>query len=241
MLASARQLQEALARHLKALDPNRENPNLRQLVVIGHSQGGLLTKMLALDTGNALIRAATGKTLDELDLSQRAKSELRRNCIFEHCPDVTRVIFISTPHRGSVMASSLVRSVTRRIIGLPEELLRTSAEIARTAASLHVNADWRFSPQNTSIDGMSPRNPVLQVLATLPLAPGITGHSIIAVKDAAHPEESSDGVVKYGSAHLEGMASEFIVESGHSCQSNPLVIEEIRRILRLHAEAMEKK
>jgi hypothetical protein len=83
----------------------------------------------------------------------------------------------------------------------------------------------------TSADGMSPDNPMLKVLAEIPLAPWIKGHSIIAVQGDGDPKLGDDGVVKYSSAHLEGMASEFIVKSGHSSQLNPLAIDEMRRIL----------
>ncbi len=83
----------------------------------------------------------------------------------------------------------------------------------------------------TSADSMSPDNPVLKALAEIPLAPGIRGHSIIAVDGDGDPKLGDDGVVKYSSAHLDGMASEFIVKSGHSSQLNPLAIDEMRRIL----------
>jgi hypothetical protein len=46
--------------------------------------------------------------------------------------------------------------------------------------------------------------------------------------------ESDDGVVEYESAHLDGVASNYIVPSGRSCQSNPLTIREVRRILIEH-------
>ena len=83
----------------------------------------------------------------------------------------------------------------------------------------------------TSADSMSPDNPILKTLAEIPLAPGVKGHSIIAVRGDGDPKLGYDGVVKYASAHLEGMASEFIVRSGHSSQLNPLAIDEVRRIL----------
>jgi hypothetical protein len=83
----------------------------------------------------------------------------------------------------------------------------------------------------TSADSMSPDNPILTTLAEIPLAPGVKGHSIIAVKGDGDPKLGDDGVVKYSSAHLDGMASEFIVRSGHSSQLNPLAIDEVRRIL----------
>jgi hypothetical protein len=55
-------------------------------------------------------------------------------------------------------------------------------------------------------------------------------------------EDGSDGVVRYQSAHVEGVQSELIVRSGHSIQANPQAVLEVRRILLLHAkEACWKK
>ena len=76
----------------------------------------------------------------------------------------------------------------------------------------------------------------MKELANIPLPPGVKGNSIIAVKNPGDPKELwNDGVVEYSSAHLDGMESEFIVHSGHSCQGHPLTIEEVRRILIEHA------
>lgn len=38
----------------------------------------------------------------------------------------------------------------------------------------------------------------------------------------------------YTSAHLDGVESELVVPYGHSCQMEPPVIEEVRRILIEH-------
>ena len=48
-------------------------------------------------------------------------------------------------------------------------------------------------------------------------------------------EGSNDGVVEYSSSHLDGVDSEYIVRSTHSVQSNAYAIEEVRRILLVHA------
>jgi hypothetical protein len=81
---------------------------------------------------------------------------------------------------------------------------------------------------------MSPGNTAIKTLATLPIAPGVTAHSIIAVKAGSSLSEGGDGFVSYRSAHIDGAISERIVESGHSVQSHPETIEEIRRILLQH-------
>ena len=87
----------------------------------------------------------------------------------------------------------------------------------------------------TAIDNMSPSHPFILTIAEIPVAPGVHAHSIIAVDGDVPKESGGDGVVKYASAHIDGVESERVVNSPHSCQSNPDTIDEVLRILRLHA------
>jgi hypothetical protein len=87
----------------------------------------------------------------------------------------------------------------------------------------------------TSLDHMNPRSKFLQALASIPIAADVHAHSIIAVKGDGPVEEGDDGVVKYASAHIDGVESELVVRSDHSVQWAPDAIEEVRRILLLHA------
>ena len=83
---------------------------------------------------------------------------------------------------------------------------------------------------------MSPRHHFIRALQEIPVAPSITAHSIIAVQGEGPIQQGNDGVVAYASAHIDGVESELVVQpSGHSTQGNPRTIEEVRRILRLHA------
>jgi hypothetical protein len=59
--------------------------------------------------------------------------------------------------------------------------------------------------------------------------------SVISVKGDGPPDNGNDGVVEYTSAHIDGVDSELVVHSAHSCQDNPHTIEEVRRILLLHS------
>jgi hypothetical protein len=68
------------------------------------------------------------------------------------------------------------------------------------------------------------------------VAPTVTAHSIIAVDDDSPLDRAGDGVVKYESAHVDGVTSELIVRSAHSgMQDAPQTIEEVRRILLEHS------
>ena len=78
----------------------------------------------------------------------------------------------------------------------------------------------RYRGRLSSVDAMTPGSPLVTALAPAPLAPGVIGHSIIAVKGDGPFQHDTDGVVAYSSAHLDGMASELVVTSGHSVQQN---------------------
>ena len=91
----------------------------------------------------------------------------------------------------------------------------------------------------TSLDSMSPKNPVLLALANIPVAPAIKAHSIIPVKGDGDLQQGRDGVVAYTSAHVDYVESELVVRGEHSCQNLPVTIQEVRRILREHLNQMD--
>jgi triacylglycerol esterase/lipase EstA (alpha/beta hydrolase family) len=235
ILYSGLLLRNALTQRVAAIDPTGTNACISDMIVIGHSQGGLLTKLVAVDSGTAFWDAITDKPFDEVSLSEDSRALLKSGLFFEAPSFVKRVVFIATPHRGSYLAGSgFARRLAEWLITLPAELTRLSAD------SLHLHNDPAFSAKLgtrvTSIDNMSPGSRPLRVLGRLPVKPGIASHSIIAVKAGMDPvEDGNDGVVEYRSAHLDGVESELVVRSRHSTQSNPNTINEVVRILKLHA------
>jgi hypothetical protein len=234
---SAADLRDALAAKVALLDPEGKDPALQQMVVIGHSQGGLLTRMSAVDTGDRLVQAATGKSLAELDMSPEQKERVRRLVVLKPLPFVKRQVFISTPHRGSFLTKSWVRGLVRTFVTLPANIVKGSGEVFD-----YLSGDIKDILGNTrmitSADSMSTKNPILRELAEIPLPPGVKGNSIIAVLPGMDIPTGNDGVVEYSSAHLDGMESEFVVRYGHSCQGYPPTIEEVRRILLEHQSTM---
>jgi pimeloyl-ACP methyl ester carboxylesterase len=231
---SALVLRDSLSEAVDDLDPGGDDAALREMVVIGHSQGGLLTKMTAIDTGSRLYDHIATKPLDELRLRAETRALLQRALFIEPLPFVRRVVFVSTPHRGSYLAEWSIGRLIARLVRLPLNLAGASAEV------MSGNADaLRFNPEGArfgSMYGMTPGSPLITGLAEIPVAPGVAAHSIVAVEGDGPPEDGGDGVVRYQSAHIDGVDSELIVRSGHSSQSNPHTIAEIRRILLLHAD-----
>jgi pimeloyl-ACP methyl ester carboxylesterase len=237
---SAANLRDGLADAVKDFDPQGKDSALQQMVLIGHSQGGLLAKMCVTRSEDKLWRVLTDKNLEDLSISDKLRSELRRNLFFEPLPSVKRVVFVSTPHRGSFMASNLARKLTAKLISMPSKLVDMTSNFGELAEKLKLPSGFRRGIP-TSLDGMSPNNPLLLKLADMPPAPGVTCHSIISVKGDGPPEDGDDGVVAYKSAHVDYTESELVVRSGHSCQDNPAAIEEVRRILLEHLAAVDGK
>jgi pimeloyl-ACP methyl ester carboxylesterase len=231
---SAAELRESLIEMVHRLDPQQKDPALQNMVVIGHSQGGLLTKMTAVNPGDGLFNAISDIPVDEMKASPEIKNLIRRLLLFEPLPFVKRVVYISTPHRGSYLSKEWIRSFVQKVVSLPFNIVVNSQEFLSTLNSqLKVPASIKGRIP-TSIDGMSADNPLLKALVALPTAPGVSAHSIIAVKPGMDITTGNDGVVEYQSAHIDGVESEFIVRAEHSCQSHPFVIEEVRRILLKH-------
>lgn len=231
---SAGRLRAALTNTLRELDPEGKDPALRRMVVIGHSQGGLLTKFTTIDSGTRYWEQISSKPFDAIEVSPETRAMLGQSLFFKPLPFVGRVVFVATPHHGAMMAAwQWVTGLASRLVSLPMTVIGGLAQVAASTGDEKLNAVLRRPP--TAIDNMNPDNPGLKILASIPVPARIPAHSIIAVRGDGPKEEGDDGVVAYQSAHIDEAVSELVVRWNHSCQGQPEVIEEIRRILLEHA------
>jgi pimeloyl-ACP methyl ester carboxylesterase len=237
LLKSIGEFRAALAAEMQRRDPEGTNTALRQMVVIGHSQGGLLTKCTAVDTGDRLWHVASTNRLEDLQVSDAQRAELRRMFFLEPLPFVKRVVFISTPHHGSYLAGRLARRLAQWLVSLPSAMVARGQDLVRLTQG---SAAGQFAKGHlpTSLDGMSPENPGLLAVAEIPVAPGVKAHSIISIDGNDQPPKGGDGVVKYVSAHVDYVESELVVRSYHTCLDKPATIEEVRRILHEHLKEL---
>jgi pimeloyl-ACP methyl ester carboxylesterase len=233
VLYSALLLRRGLQALVGEVDPSGSDAALRRMVIIGHSQGGLLTKLMAVESGSAFWDNVSEVPLDEADLPADTKALMRDAMFFHPVPQLERVVFIATPHQGSFRAVSWLASVMRRIIRAPVRL----GQAAQSMQSLPGAAEAGMTEVPTSVDNMNPESRFTRTLAATPFAPRIKAHSIIPVMGVGPPENLDDGVVAYRSAHIDDVESELVVRSNHSTQATPATIEEVRRILREHLEA----
>ena len=236
---SAANLREALVNTVKKLDPHGTDPALRQIVIIGHSQGGLLAKLTVVRTGDKLWRQVSDKKLEDLPFSKKGQAELRRMFFVEPVPYVKRAIFIATPHRGSFRSTGLTRRLAAWLVSLPGDMLSFINEAARHGWRGHLPSSL-VKRIPTSLAGMSPNNPVLLTFANMRPVAGVTCHSIIAIKGDDPIETGDDGVITYQSAHVSYARSERVVRAAHSCEREPAVIEEVRRILLEHLAEIDR-
>ncbi|MHC4954829.1 MAG: esterase/lipase family protein [Planctomycetota bacterium] len=230
---SAYQLRQALQNVRGLLDRSVPDPALDWGVVCGHSMGGLVSRLLVIDPGDALEKAFFTVPIDEMDLPDADKRLLRDVVVFESLPFIRRVIFYATPHRGSPNAYRGVFKWLAGFIQLPAQLLDPTQRVMK-----YVRVRHTFQ-RITSLESIRPDNPMLLTIENLPINERVTYHSIIGDEHKAGHKGGSDGYVAYESAHIEGAASEVILKSGHSVQQTPLASRETRRILLKHLAAFD--
>lgn len=232
-------IRTALERTLEHFDPGGTAQASRDLVLVGHSMGGVLSRLMLSSSGDRLWDALLAEYPLEGRKLERVQKELGPYVKFEPLPDVRRAIFVAAPHRGTPFAENRISRWAAGLVKLPVSVLGRISDVAQLLiVPGSANAEVLTRPLN-SIDNLSSNDPFVRLSADLPLSPNVRYHSIIGSYKST-PElllnATSDGVVPYVSSHLAGAESELVIPSGHSVQETPEAIMEIRRILHVHLE-----
>jgi pimeloyl-ACP methyl ester carboxylesterase len=199
----------------------------KQAILIGHSMGGILSRLQVTNTKRVLWDGVFGAKANALYVSQPQDSVVKQALIFSADPTVKRVVFVATPHRGSSLSTGSIGALGMRLIRLPFKVVNAVPKMVIEALSPHYDIKKYGAP--TSIAGLSPKNPLLLALDKLPIeAPH---NSIIGDRGRGDTPKSSDGVVPYWSSHLDTAQSELIVPTDHGAMNHPNAVKEIRRIL----------
>ena len=221
-------------------DPRHRHPGMNHIALVGHSMGGLLSKMQIMDSGEDLHRAFWTKPLEQLPLSKEASGLVQRTLHFQHLPFVTRAVFITTPHRGSkVVEFSPLRMIFKLIrpVGIVAGLVREMSSVASALVNPDLHRFQTFGARSS--EGLSPLHPMLAALNRRPLLAKYD--TIIAVfPPMSHNkplEESTDGVVSYQSAWMPAAESTATITGFHICIPSPALAEKLLPILRRHTAA----
>lgn len=208
-------------------------PDHKPIVIVGHSMGGLLTRLMLTDSSaDDMWHYLFNQSPAETPLSQEDRELLASVLIFQHRADIQRAIFLSTPHRGSIMASNWIGKIATRLIHLPANLVEAGREM--TTAASETKGGFHLRRMPNSIDTLSPTSGFILAMDKRPLTRVIPYHQIIGDRGRGDSPGSSDGVVEYWSSHLGGAQSTLIVPSGHPTHRNSEGIAEVERILKLH-------
>jgi pimeloyl-ACP methyl ester carboxylesterase len=207
-------------------------PVRKPMVVMGHSMGGCISRLLLTDSGDHLWMKIFGRPPDEVPLSPHTREYFKDELFFRHRPEIGRVILLAAPLRGSGLAAGWMGRLAARLIRVPPRIGEASREML-----LHSSIkeeELKPKPRANSLDTLSPKSRFVNAINTLPMTPGIPVHTIIGDRGRNDSPNSSDGFVPYWSSHLETAQTEQIVSSSHSVHQNPQAIDEVLHILKSH-------
>jgi hypothetical protein len=234
-LRSASVLREQLASFRRQYDPERADPQLSNMILVGHSMGGLVAKLQITSSGDQLWDSVANRPIDAICASQSEKENLRTLFYFEPSSDVARVIFLATPHRGSNLARRPVGRLASKLIDIPEQRRREHERLMRCNPGVFSDEIRERIP--TSLDVLEPSSGLLQAIAALPVAESVCMHSVIGNRCWSLLEGKSDGVVSVSSAREPLAVSEKVVRATHGqVKGHPEAVKEILYILQEHLQ-----
>ncbi len=239
MAFSAARLREDLQLVRHDCDPYHRNDRLDEMVVVGHSMGGLISQMLTLNSSDRLWNSVSSKPVEELKANEETKSEIRRVFFFESNPSIDRVVTIASPYNGSSLSNRFTRWLSGSLVWLPAKTYQLSQVVFEQD-----DKRWweRFSAPRTSLDSLTKKSGMLRLIRETRVPEDVKHHNIVGVKRGTSQSDWTDGVVSYRSAHCEDVASEKIVRASHSeVHRHPEAVAEVRRILLEHLRETQRR
>jgi pimeloyl-ACP methyl ester carboxylesterase len=233
-LGSAARLRRQLAELRQTYDPARGDPNLSQTVLVGHSMGGLLSKLQVTYSGNEIWNASATQPFETIITDPTTRADLAAAFFFHPSPDIRRVIYIATPHRGSVEATRCVGRLSSALVEERPEWIARHEQLVRDNPCAFRDELQRGVP--TSVDLLEPNSLILQATDRLPYGSGVALHSVIGDDRWSIGQGRSDGVVPVASARISGVQSELVIDAKHTfVQRDQRTVREVICILSHHA------
>ncbi|MEM7478580.1 MAG: hypothetical protein AAF483_26655 [Planctomycetota bacterium] len=238
---SATQMRADLSEMRQQLDPNNRFEALDHMVLVGHSMGGLVSRMQTIESSDDFWEILSYKPFQEVQGDDELINRLREAAFFTPNRDIRRVVTIGTPHSGSDYANDTTIWLGRKLIKLPSIMVATGQQLINLNPGVFRNTELLTS--STSIDSLSPDSPVFPALHRAPTAPWTQYHNVIGLHESkslwGSKDITGDGVVHAASAQINGVESEIFVASEHQeIHRHPKTIFEVRRILLEHLENM---
>jgi pimeloyl-ACP methyl ester carboxylesterase len=232
-LRTAADLRRALYEAVETVDPHGADASLSSIVLVGHSMGGIVSKLQVVESRDVLWRTVAARPLAQIVADEPTRRELAEVLFFEPHPNVRRVVFLAVPHGGSSFAARPVGRVA-------SVLARPDPQRAELHARLIAANPGVFAPEferrlPTSIDMLEPKNPILQAIRHLPLAEHVAAHSVIGTGGAFTLIEPGDGVVPAASAmHGQTQSAMFVRTNHERVHRDEQTVQHVREILMRH-------
>ncbi|MEC8230716.1 MAG: alpha/beta hydrolase, partial [Pseudomonadota bacterium] len=214
-------------------------PSLESAVIVGHSMGGVIAKLLTSQPHDKLWDATF--TSPPESLLSEDDTDVRDVFLFSPVFKHNTVFFLDTPHRGSDVANSLIGSIGSSLISLPfnfRELFRGFIEKVGVSKLTQAMLPFlqNFGPDSVQV--LRPNHPLMTALATTPVegkSYSIIGSTSALVCDTPKRCAAiSDSVVTYSSAFIEDAEETIIVASSHnsfeSTQAIQFILEKLHDI-----------
>jgi len=238
---SATQLRKDLADMRETVDRQHEHRPLEQMVLVGHSMGGLVSKMQTIESGDDFWNIVSNQPPENIRGPEDDRVKLVSSLFFHPNQSVRRVVTIGTPHSGCNFANEYTRWLARKVIRLPQLSISTGQTLARENPGFFRDTDMLVV--SNAIDSLAPESPIFPVMAKAKKSPGVVFHNIIGViedKSFFRSKVPSDGIVELASARTSDAVSEVIVNSEHTLiHTTDKAILEVRRILLQHTREID--
>lgn len=232
LLVTRRRVQGYLDDAWGLLDPEGDDPARSGVVLVGHSLGGVVSRMLCVDSGEVLWNSAFTGPLGQLNGDPADLKAIENVFVFKPYPGVSRAIFLAAPHRGSPGADAWFGRLMRALVGRRTPEIQALRRVARDHPET-VREELRDAYQQADLNSISTlqaAQPVRRAGESLVPVAGISYHVISGALPGRLPE--TDGAVPLASTLLPGSSSTLVVDSGHNVYDNDQAIAEVLRILR---------
>jgi len=232
-------LRDRLKELRQRCDPHGLNEKLDQMVVVGHSMGGLMSYLLTIDSDDKLWNSMSKLPVAEIKADRKAHESIQRVFFFEADRSVDRIVTIASPFGGSGYANVFTRWLSGSLVFLPS---RTSA-LSELIFRQNNQSIWdRIFTPRTSVDSLDRNSAVVRLVSQTTIPDEVVHHNVVGVSRGRTMAEWSDGVVKLTSAHRDDADSEIRVRAGHSeVHRRRETIDEVRRVLLQHLTEIQQK
>lgn len=242
IIESRYQIQTLIERAFAQVDPQGRAAASRDAVLIGHSMGGVISRMMLSNTD--LSRPAF-ETLSSRERRRlQASPLLQARLQLRPLKPVSRAIFVATPFRGTDFTQKWYSRLLGQLIRLPRQFTQSFEQVAGLALEDEAWLDRKLFAEGgplhlqNGVNDLDEQSRFNQITRDVMIRPALPYHLIMGRSQAdGDLLASSDGVVPYRSAYLAAAASEKVIAGGHSIQEAPAAVLELRRILRLHLAA----